>query len=142
MSLLCLVLYVCFVDRCLSFCTFSFAHCVVCSSLIYRFVLPLWYLQTLHSINIDILSLRIPEFEKRHYIFAQKISTLFWCTGWAWNWQIIFRFASIHGRACFILHEICMEPVRNVKFSKVNFHAEKKPPFLSVCQKRFNKILK
>ena len=35
------------------------------------------------------------------YISAQKISTLFWCTEWAWNWQIIFRFASIHGRACF-----------------------------------------
>jgi hypothetical protein len=42
-----LVLYVCFVDRCLSFCTFSFGHCVVCSSLIYGFWLPLWYLQTL-----------------------------------------------------------------------------------------------
>jgi hypothetical protein len=26
-----LVLYVCFVDRCLSFCTFSFDHYVVCS---------------------------------------------------------------------------------------------------------------
>ena len=30
-----------------SFCTFSFGHCVVCSSLIYEFWLPLWYLQTL-----------------------------------------------------------------------------------------------
>ena len=30
-----LVLYVCFVDRCFSFCTFSFGHCVVCSSSIY-----------------------------------------------------------------------------------------------------------
>jgi hypothetical protein len=30
-----LVLYVCFVDRCLSLCTFSFGHCVVCSSSIY-----------------------------------------------------------------------------------------------------------
>jgi hypothetical protein len=28
-----LVLYVCFADRCLSFCTFSFGHCVVCSSI-------------------------------------------------------------------------------------------------------------
>ena len=28
-----LVLCVCFVDRCLSFCTFSFSHCVVCSSI-------------------------------------------------------------------------------------------------------------
>ena len=39
-----LALCVCFVDRCLSFCTFSFGHCVVRSSLIYRFWLPLWYL--------------------------------------------------------------------------------------------------
>jgi len=42
-----LVLCVCFVDRCLSFCTFPFGHCVVCSSSIYGFWLPLWYLQTL-----------------------------------------------------------------------------------------------
>jgi hypothetical protein len=42
-----LVLYSCFVDRCLSFCTFSFGHCVVCSSSIYGLWLPLWYLQTL-----------------------------------------------------------------------------------------------
>jgi hypothetical protein len=41
-----LVLYVCFPDRCLSFCAFSFGRCVVCSS-IYGFWLPLWYLQTL-----------------------------------------------------------------------------------------------
>jgi hypothetical protein len=46
-----LVLYVCFVDRCLSFCTFSFGHCVVCSSSIYGFWLPLWYLQT----HLDII---------------------------------------------------------------------------------------
>ena len=31
-----LVLCVCFVDCCLSFCPFSFGHCVVCPS-IYRF---------------------------------------------------------------------------------------------------------
>jgi hypothetical protein len=41
-----LVLYVCFPDRYLSFCAFSFGHCVFCSS-IYGFWLPLWYLQTL-----------------------------------------------------------------------------------------------
>ena len=44
-----LVLYVCFVDHCLSFCTFSFGHCVVCSSSIYGFWLPLWYLQALFT---------------------------------------------------------------------------------------------
>jgi hypothetical protein len=45
-----LVLYVCFVDRCLSFCIFSFGHCVVYSSSIYGFRLPLWILQTLLTI--------------------------------------------------------------------------------------------
>ena len=40
-----LVLCVFFVDRCLSFCTFSFGHCVVCSSSIYGFWLLLWYLR-------------------------------------------------------------------------------------------------
>jgi hypothetical protein len=38
-------LCVCFVDRCLSFCLFSFGHFVVCPS-IYGFWLPRWYLQT------------------------------------------------------------------------------------------------
>jgi hypothetical protein len=39
-----IVLCVCFVDRCLSFCTFSFGHYAVCSSSIYGFWLPLWFL--------------------------------------------------------------------------------------------------
>ena len=42
-----LVLCVCFLDRCLSLCSFSFGQCVVWSSSIYIFWLPLWYLQTL-----------------------------------------------------------------------------------------------
>jgi len=51
-----LVLYACFVDRCLSFCTISFGHCVVCSSLIYGLWLSLWYLQTLLSISNGIVN--------------------------------------------------------------------------------------
>ena len=47
--ILSLVLYVCFLDRCLSFCPFSFGHQVVCPSLIYGFLLLLWYLQDLLS---------------------------------------------------------------------------------------------
>jgi len=43
-----LAFYVCFVDLCLSFCTFSFGHC---SSSIYAFWLPLWYLQTLLTVG-------------------------------------------------------------------------------------------
>ena len=41
-----LALCLCFVDRCLSFCPFSFGHCIVCPSPNYRFLLILWYLQT------------------------------------------------------------------------------------------------
>ena len=49
-----LVLYVFLVDRCLSFCSFSFGHWVVCSSSIYEFLLPLWYLQTLLTKNVPL----------------------------------------------------------------------------------------
>ena len=47
-----LVLYVCFVDHCLSFCPFSFGHCVVCPSLIYGFWLSIWYLKLFFISNI------------------------------------------------------------------------------------------
>ena len=53
-----LVLCVCLVDRWLSLCTFSFGHCVVCSS-IYGFWLPLWYLQTLFSICLNLSHLKL-----------------------------------------------------------------------------------
>jgi hypothetical protein len=36
------------------------------------------------------------------YLGPKNLDT-FWCTGWAWNCQIIFRCASIHGRSGFIL---------------------------------------
>ena len=44
-----LVLFVCFVYRCLSSCDFSCGHCVVCSFSIYGVQLPRWNLQTLLS---------------------------------------------------------------------------------------------
>ena len=51
------LLCVCFVDRCLSFCTFSFGHCVVCSSSIYRvriLITPLASSNIIRStLNID-----------------------------------------------------------------------------------------
>ena len=54
-----LVLCICLVDRCLSFCPFSLGHCVVCSS-IYGFWLSLWYLRFTDSdYPFGILDLRI-----------------------------------------------------------------------------------
>jgi hypothetical protein len=69
-----LVVCVCFVDRCLSFCPFSFGHCIVCPSITasdypfgifwplyclsfnYGFWLPLWYLL---AIVLSVLQLRL-----------------------------------------------------------------------------------
>ena len=48
--------YMCiFADRCLSFCTFSFGHCVVCSSTKYGFWLPPWNIQ-IHALRRHWLS--------------------------------------------------------------------------------------
>jgi len=43
-----LILFVCFVERCLSFCPFSFSHCVVCPSSIYGFWLFVNFLILMH----------------------------------------------------------------------------------------------
>ena len=76
-----LALCVCFVDRCLSFCTFSFGYCVVCSSSIYRFWLPLWYLQTLLSCScfhrlLNYLLFTYFAFERISLMLFQKLIAL------------------------------------------------------------------
>ena len=62
-----LVLYVCFVDRRLSFCIFSFCHCVVCS-LIYRFSLP----------PFGIFNLFLTSFLYNSMIITDRTCTLNW----------------------------------------------------------------
>ena len=60
------------------------------------------------------------------YISAQKISTLFWCTEWAWYWQIIFRFASIHGLPISIdgksILTLYYSTLQKIHKSKYNFY--------------------
>jgi hypothetical protein len=46
-----LALYICFVDCCLSFCTFSLGHCVVCSALIYGLPLYQFYVHYINSLS-------------------------------------------------------------------------------------------
>ena len=77
-----LVFYVCFVDVC----TFSFGHCVVCSSWIYRFWIPLWYLQTLFPPMVlyklyfvfFIRNPRLPSLSKKPV--SKLLSKIFKCT--------------------------------------------------------------
>jgi hypothetical protein len=64
-----LVLYLCFVDRCLSFYTLSFDHFVVCSSSIYGFWWSCWYLQTLLSQDLDF---------QRHVLLCSMILCQMW----------------------------------------------------------------
>ena len=96
-----LVLCVCFVDRCLSFCTFSFGHYVVCPSSIYGFWLPHWYRQTLltparilvlfitHSffvLNILLYFVRFSSLNKSHcnVVHSSLLCTLI-CTRFLYN---------------------------------------------------------
>ena len=83
-----LVLYVCFVDRCLSFCTFSFGHCVVCSSSIYWFWLPLWYLQTLFASSFPRICIPCPHgwgcCEELSLVSAQ-CTCIFWFYYFHWT---------------------------------------------------------
>ena len=45
-------------------CPFSFGHCLVCSSSIYGFWLPLWYLQTLLFYEMNIRNIEVKYFIK------------------------------------------------------------------------------
>ena len=72
-----LVLCVCFVDRCLSFCTSSFVDCVVFTSSIYGFWLPLWYLQTLPKLSLCFcIVFSLPFMMNNFLIFVRVISRL------------------------------------------------------------------
>jgi len=70
---------VCFVDCCLSVCAFSFGHCVVCSSSIYGFWLPLWYLQTLLILmkfsNTVLISEQRSKDAKRQFVYFRLHQT-------------------------------------------------------------------
>ena len=77
-----LVLYVCFVDCCVSFCTFSVGHCDVCSS-IYGFWLPLCnfkhFLLTSHDLIFELLTIssaniwKLSGLELKHIWFQQEL---------------------------------------------------------------------
>ena len=84
-----LVLCVCFVDR-LSFCTFSFGHCVVCSSSMYGFWLPFKLF-----LVINYRSQR-PLFVKNWYpLFYVKCD--FWTVSTVWYICFAFHYnATIH----------------------------------------------
>ena len=78
------VLCVCFVDRFLSFCTFSFGHCVASSFSVYGFLLPLWYLQTLlikqHFVStIDPWSNKLVILRnEKHFVYITLLMTIIW----------------------------------------------------------------
>ena len=69
-----LILYVCFVDRCLSFCAFSFGHCLVCPSI---YGLPFWYLQTLLIVDIRIVRV-VKLLITQILLFCLRYFVLFW----------------------------------------------------------------
>ena len=77
----------CLVDRGLSFCLFSFGHCIVCPSTIYGFWLPLWYLQTFLTLYICFhLSLSLsPIVFYSSFFFLCLLPCLFWIISWLYT---------------------------------------------------------
>ena len=65
-SFLCCVFVV--VDHCLSFCPFTFSHCVVCLSSIYGFRLPLWYIKKTPQILNLVRATRFQNNQNRNII--------------------------------------------------------------------------
>ena len=101
-----LVLCVYFVDRCLSFCSFSFGHCVVCSSSIYGFWLPpfgifkLFLSCILENIIVVILSAEMILFTQRYvttrgFFFKSDISYNF---QWRDKWSVPFWKGSTYAK--------------------------------------------
>ena len=95
-----LVLCICFVDRCLYFCTFSFDHCVVCSSLIYEFWLPLWYLQTLLKLT------KCPTLGLYLKFGLYKIPVYSWFSLDSWHCISYFYYSYLLKRQCYIFNFI------------------------------------
>jgi hypothetical protein len=93
-----LVLCVCFVDRCLSCCTFSFGHCVICPSSIYRF----WLITPLVSSKPSFASVVLG------YAIMSKSHTL----QWVWNSPIFYSrwvlFASVNKLYIWVTLSFCI----------------------------------
>ena len=104
-----LVLCVCFVNRCLSFCTFSVGHCAVCPL---RNLITLWYLQTLlkavqllkYTAVIQILLIMIKHLDhslesqalgSRIFFLKIKISYLQCMFNFSAPWQVLLLFQAI-----------------------------------------------
>jgi hypothetical protein len=73
--------------------------------------------------------------------------TLFWCTEWVWNWQIIFRFASIHSRACFnrwkehlYIRLLTWITGSSSRLLRIRFSADLTMYWFSVCYFRYMKF--
>ena len=66
--------FLCFAYRCL---TFSFGHYVVCSSSIYWFWLPLWYLQTLVRVTRSLVFLCVCFVDRCLSFFFLSLCCLF-----------------------------------------------------------------
>jgi hypothetical protein len=86
-----LVLYVCFIDRCLSFCTFYLDHCVVCSSLIYGFWLPPFGIFKLFLYNKKTIVISMLNCYCRYFYVKLLLSRTLDVLCFLWHWHHVWR---------------------------------------------------
>ena len=70
----CLVLWVMFCKSLFAYLSFFFGHSVVCSSSIYGFWLPLWYLQALRTLDLGYMNTWLGI-----YVLNLEYTHLIWC---------------------------------------------------------------
>jgi hypothetical protein len=110
-----LVLCVCFVDYCLSFCPFSFGHCVVCSSSIYGYTAIFWCITNCNQMKCNKIFL---------------------------NFNVIFLFHMVGGLFCLfclIIHTMVHKIVLSGKLLRLSQHGTKSCRYISVYVIRQNK---
>jgi hypothetical protein len=100
------IICVMFVDRCLSFCRFSFRHCIVCPSLIYGFLLPLLLSSNLFSSWNRLLAIKAADIQCISVLSIIKyICILILDHGNAWQMllHISINLIKIRSLTCFSL---------------------------------------
>jgi hypothetical protein len=112
----------CFVDRCLSFCPFSFCHCVVCPSSIYGFRLFLWFRQILlhnwSSVKCPFMISSLTD--KQHSISKRHRRT------WSILWYITENDVKSHNQvpyqSMYYFYQHKYQTFCNCLYSKLNCH--------------------
>ena len=104
-------------------CPFSFGHCIVCPS-IYWFWLPLWYLQTLHTVPLTLFAFHICKMDRNlETNIKKRVREPFNCTcrtisDWSFR-SVMYEIQQLN---CYVCKKVQYELVRIQPGIKMNWY--------------------